>query len=55
MAGPCFSGYNEVNFFEILTSSGQSYNFEPGCDGGVLLMLDIFATDSVFLTLSTNY
>ena len=56
MAGPFFSGSNEVNFLlQISTSFSQSlHDFEPDSDGGVLLMLDILATDGVFLVLSTK-
>ena len=56
MADLCFLGYNEVDVLQILTSLSQSsYDFEPDSDDGVLLMLDIFTTDGVFLVLSTNY
>ena len=60
MAGTCFSGFNEVNFLQILTGLSQSsYDFEPDSDDEVLLMLDIFATDGVFFCVKyqvvTNY
>ena len=56
MAGPYFLGSNELNFLQISTSLSQSsYDFEPDSDDGVLLMLDIFATDGGFLVLSTKY
>ena len=55
MAGPCFSGSNEVNFLQISTSFSQpSYEFEPGSHGGVFLMLGILTTGGVFLVLSTK-
>ena len=56
MADPYFLGSNELNFRQISTSLSQSsYDFEPDSDDGVLLMLDIFATDGGFLVLRTKY
>ena len=50
-----FVDSNEVSFLQISTSLRQSsYDFESDSDRKVLLILGIFATDGVFLVLSTK-